>query len=188
MSILPITVFGDDILRKKAAPVTEIKDDIVEIVDNMFSTMINANGIGLAANQVGINRRIFVIDVSAVEGYEKFKPMVFINPKIVSKSDELESFEEGCLSIPELKANVIRPKGIEISFYDLNMKEHKMETDDLVARVIQHELDHLNGVLFIDYLDEETKKKIKKHLNKIKNRKVEVNYPITKSPNYLLYK
>lgn len=188
MSILPITVFGDDILRKKAAPITDINDDLILIVRNMFVTMHNANGIGLAANQVGVNRRVFIIDLSPVEGYEKFKPLTMINPKIVSKSDELEPYEEGCLSIPELKAEVIRPKGIEISFYDIDMKEHKIVVDDLVARVIQHELDHLNGILFIDHLDDETKKKIKKHLNKIKNRKLEVGYPITKSSNYIYYK
>lgn len=188
MSILPITVYGDNILRKKAAPITDINDDLIRIVNDMFITMTNANGIGLAANQVGVNRRVFVVDVSPVEGYEKFKPMVFINPKIVNKSDELEPYEEGCLSIPELKANVIRPKGIEISFFDLEMKEHKIEASDLVARVIQHELDHLNGILFIDYLDEETKKRIKRHLNKIKNRKLDVSYPISDSANYLMYK
>jgi peptide deformylase len=188
MSILPITVFGDNILRKKAAPVTEINDDLISIVRDMFVTMNNANGIGLAANQVGVNRRVFIVDVSPVEGYEKFKPMTLINPKIVSKSDELEPYEEGCLSIPELKSEVIRPKGIEISFFDLDMKENKIEVDDLVSRVIQHELDHLNGVLFVDHLDEETQKKIKKHLNKIKNRKLDVGYPITDSSNYIYYK
>ncbi len=188
MSILPITVFGDNILRKKAAPVTEINDDLISIVRDMFLTMNNANGIGLAANQVGVNRRIFIVDISPVEGYEKFKPMTLINPKIVSKSDELEPYEEGCLSIPELKAEVIRPKKIEILYFDLNMREHKLEVDDLAARVIQHELDHLNGILFVDYLDEETQKKIKKHLNKIKNRKLDVGYPITDSSNYIYYK
>lgn len=188
MSILPITVYGDSILRKKASPVKDIDDNLIKIIHNMFVTMHNASGIGLAANQVGVNRRVFIVDLSPVEGYENFKPLTMINPKIVSKSDLLSSYEEGCLSIPELKAEVIRPKAIEINYFDLNMKEHKIEAFDLFARVIQHELDHLNGVLFIDYLDEETQKKMKRHLNKIKNRKLEVNYPITDSSNYILYK
>jgi peptide deformylase len=188
MSILPITVYGDNILRKKAAPITDINDDLILIVNNMFKTMHNASGIGLAANQVGLNKRVFVIDVSPVEGYEKFRPMTLINPKIVSKSDEMVSFEEGCLSIPDLKYEVVRPKSVEVSFFDINMKEHKIETSNLVARVIQHELDHLNGILFIDYLNEETKRRIKKHLNKIKNRKLEVGYPISDSSNYVLNK
>ncbi len=188
MSILPITVYGDSILRKKASPVLEIDDTLISIIRNMFQTMHNANGIGLAANQIGLAKRVFIVDVSPVEGYEKIKPMTLLNPKIVSKSDDLDSYEEGCLSIPELKSEVIRPKGIEISFFDLDMKEYKMEVDDLIARVIQHELDHLNGVLFIDHLSEENKKKFKKHLNKIKNRKLDVGYPITESSTYTLYK
>jgi peptide deformylase len=148
--------------------------------------MHNANGIGLAANQIGLDKRIFIIDVSPVEGYEKFKPMTLINPKIVCTSDELEPFEEGCLSIPQLKSDVIRPKSIEISFFDVDMKENKIEVSDLVARVMQHELDHLNGILFIDHLSEESKIMFKKHLNRIKNRKLDVDYPISTTAKYKL--
>ncbi|MCA2004984.1 MAG: peptide deformylase [Ignavibacterium sp.] len=188
MSILPITVCGDKILRKKAARVTEIDDKLISIISDMFETMSNANGIGLAANQIGVNRQVFVVDISPVEGYEKYKPIVMINPKIISKSDETSSFEEGCLSIPDLRADIIRPKGIQISYFDTEMKEHTIEADDLLARVIQHEFDHLQGVLFIDYLDEEKKKIYKRHLDKIKKRKLEVQYPISQSSDYLLIK
>jgi peptide deformylase len=188
MSIIPITVCGDKILRKKTATVTEINDNIIGIISDMFETMRNANGIGLAANQVGFNKQIFVVDVSPIEGFENYKPLALINPKIISRSDETVAIEEGCLSIPELREEIIRPKGIYISFYDVNMKEHTIEADKILARVLQHEYDHIRGVLFIDYLDDDTKKKYKKHLAKIKNRSLEVDYPISSSTDYTLIK
>jgi peptide deformylase len=188
MSIVPITMCGDKILRKKAAKVSEIDDNIVGVISDMFDTMHNANGIGLAANQIGLNKQIFVVNISPVEGYEKYKPVAMINPRIISKSDETDSVEEGCLSIPELRAEVIRPKGIFVSFYDVNMKEHTVEAADLFARVIQHEYDHLQGVLFIDYFDDAMKKKYKKHLEKIRKRKLEIDYPISPSTDYMLIK
>ena len=188
MSIVPITVCGDKILRKKATKVNEIDDKIVGTISDMFDTMRNANGIGLAANQIGLNKQIFVVDISPVEGYEKYKPLALINPRIVSRSDTTNSIEEGCLSIPELREEVIRPNAINISFYDVNMKEHTIEADDLLARVMQHEFDHLRGVLFIDYLNDEMKKKYKKHLAKIKKRKLDIDYPISSSTDYMLIK
>ena len=188
MSIVPITMCGDKILRRKAAKVSEIDDNIVGIIADMFETMRNANGIGLAANQIGLNKQIFVVDISPVEGYEKYKPLALINPKIISRSDETNSIEEGCLSIPDLREDVIRPEGINISFFDVNMKQHTMEADNLLARVMQHEFDHLRGVLFIDYLDDEMKKKYKKHLAKIKKRKLDIDYPISSSTDYRLIK
>ena len=188
MSIIPITMCGDKILRKKTAMVTDIDDEIIGIIGDMFQTMRNANGIGLAANQVGLNKQIFVVDISPVEGYEKYKPIVMINPKIVSKSAETVSIEEGCLSIPELREEVIRPKSVFVSFNDVSMKEHTIEADELFARVIQHEYDHLQGVLFIDYFDEEKKKLYKKHLEKIKKRKLDIEYPISSSTDYMLIK
>ena len=188
MSIVPITMCGDKILRKKAAKVSEIDDSTVGIIADMFETMRNANGVGLAANQIGLNKQIFVVDVSPVEGFEKYKPIAMINPKIISKSDETISMEEGCLSIPELRTEVIRPKGVFISFFDVNMKEHTIEADELFARVIQHEYDHLQGVLFIDYFDDDMKKRYKKHLEKIRKRKLDIDYPISSSADYYLIK
>jgi peptide deformylase len=188
MAIIPITMCGDKILRKKASKVTDIDDDIIGAIADMFQTMRNANGIGLAANQVGLNKQIFVVDVSPIEGYEKYKPIAMINPRIVSKSDEKISIEEGCLSIPELREEVIRPKSVFVSFNDVHMKEHTIEADELFARVIQHEYDHLQGILFIDYFDDEKKKLYKKHLEKIKKRKLEIDYPISSSSDYLLIK
>jgi peptide deformylase len=186
MPLIPITVYGDKILWKKTSKVTNVDDNTIRIIADMFDTMRNANGVGLAANQIGLNKQIFVVDISPVEGYEKYKPIAMINPRIVSKSDETISMEEGCLSIPDLRAEVIRPKSIFVSFFDVNMKEHTIETDELFARVIQHEYDHLQGILFIDYLDDELKKRYKKHLEKIKKRKIDIDYPVSETSDYQL--
>ncbi len=184
MPILPITVCGDKILRKKVAKVSKVDNKIIKLIADMFETMHNANGIGLAANQVGANKQIFVVDISMVEGYENSKPITFINPKIINKSEETSVYEEGCLSIPDQRADVTRPKKISIEFQDLDLNKQIIEADELLARVIQHEYDHLQGILFTDLVDEGTKKRLKKPLNKIKNRKVEVAYPISSSADY----
>lgn len=184
MPILPITICGDKILRKKATKVSKIDNQIIKLIADMFETMRNANGIGLAANQVGANKQIFVIDISIAEGYEDAKPLALINPKIVNRSEETSIIEEGCLSIPEQRAEVIRPKKIIIEFQDTDLVTQTIEADDLLARVMQHEYDHLQGILFTDLVDEETKKRLKKSLNKIKKRKIEVDYPISESPDY----
>lgn len=179
MPILPITIYGDKILREKARQLEDVDIETIKEIKNMFATMRNANGIGLAANQVGINKAMFVVDVSPVEGYEKIKPIVLINPKIVLFSDEKIDMEEGCLSVPNLRAEVERPQMIKVVYFDTDMKEQTIEADELFSRVIQHEYDHLQGKFFTDRLDEIQKKKVKKELNKIRNRKVEVDYPIT---------
>lgn len=186
MSILPITIYGDKILRKKVDPVTQIDDKTIELIRFMFDTMRNANGIGLAANQVGINKSIFVVDISPVENYEKYKPITMINPRIVNKSDETSSFEEGCLSIPDIRAEVIRPKEITIKYQDINLEEQQIDADELYARVIQHEYDHLKGILFTDLISDELKKQFKKSLNKIQKRKIEIDYPISENTDYRL--
>ncbi|MFZ1517659.1 MAG: peptide deformylase [Ignavibacteriaceae bacterium] len=186
MAILPITVCGDKILRKKVARVSTINNEIIRLITDMFETMHNANGIGLAANQVGLNKQIFVVDISMVEGYEDSKPIALINPKIIAKSEELSVYEEGCLSIPDQHEEVKRPKKITIEFYDTDFNKHTIEADGLLARVMQHEFDHLQGILFTDLVDEETKKKLKKSLSKIKKRKIEVSYPISSSSDYQL--
>ncbi|MFZ2324007.1 MAG: peptide deformylase [Ignavibacteriaceae bacterium] len=184
MPIIPITVCGDKILRKKVAKVTKVDNQIIKLISDMFDTMHNANGIGLAANQVGANKQIFVIDISMVEDYEDTKPLALINPKIIAKSEETSVYEEGCLSIPDQHEEVVRPKKITIQYQDTDLNTHTIEADDLLARVMQHEYDHLQGILFTDLVDDETKKKLKKSLNNIKNRKVEVAYPISSSADY----
>jgi peptide deformylase len=179
MSVLPINVFGDNILRKKAKKLTDIDSEIIRLIKNMFDSMHNASGIGLAANQVGSDKSLFVIDLSAVEGYEKHKPIVMINPEIKVESEEKIYMEEGCLSIPTLRSDVERPKLIEIAYFDTDFKEHKIEADELFARVIQHEYDHLKGIMFIDRIDEDERKILKQDLIDIKNRNIDIDYPIT---------
>jgi peptide deformylase len=184
MPIMPITVCGDKILRKKVAKVKEVDNEVIKLITDMFETMHNAKGIGLAANQVGVNKQIFVVDISVMEGYENVKPIAFINPKIVERSEETSVYEEGCLSIPDQHEEVTRPKKIKIEYQDTDLKTQTLEADELLARVIQHEYDHLQGILFTDLVDDDTKKKLKKALTKIKKRKIEVDYPISSSADY----
>jgi len=186
MSILPVTIYGDKILRKKVDKVEDIDFKTIELIRNMFDTMRNSNGIGLAANQVGVNKALFVIDISVVEGFENYKPMAIINPEITFYSKEKIYMEEGCLSIPDLRYEIERPSKIEIKFFDSDMKEHTVEANDLLARVLQHEYDHLQGILFTDYFNDKAKKENKSILFKIKNRKVDVGYPISEDMDYQL--
>ncbi len=179
MSIIPITIYGDSILRKIVNPVKQIDDKIIAQVKSMFDTMRNANGIGLASNQIGIDNSIFVVDISPVEGCEDFKPVAMINPEIIDESDEIITMEEGCLSLPLLRADVDRPEKIRIKFLDVMENEQIVDADDLFARVIQHEYDHLIGKLIPDRVSPRTRKKMQSELQKIMNRDVDIDYPIT---------
>ncbi len=181
MASLPVTMCGDKILRKKTAKVTEVDNETIELIKNMFDTMRNAHGIGLAANQVGADRAIIIVDISLVEGFEEIKPIML---KITKYSDEKSVLEEGCLSIPDIREEVVRPKAITVTYKDTDLEEHTLEAESLLARVIQHEYDHLQGILFTDLVNDESKKRLKKPLSKIKRRKIEVEYPISDSVDY----
>ena len=184
MALLPITLIGDKILRRKAALVKEVDFKTIELIKDMFETMRNANGIGLAANQVGADKSIFIIDISVIEGHEEIKPIVFINPKITYRSENKVFIEEGCLSIPDIHAEVERSDAIKIDFLDTDLKSQTLEAKELLARVIQHEYDHLQGVLFTDLISDEMKKKLKRDLTKIKKRDIDFNYPVTEHADY----
>ena len=186
MSLLPITLYGDKILRKKTNKVVKIDNETIELVRDMFTTMRNANGIGLAANQVGADKAIFVVDISGVEDYESTKPMTIINPRIIERSEEKIKMEEGCLSIPDVRSEIERPKEIIITYQDVDLNEHTIKVGDVMARVMQHEYDHLQGILFTDYLTAEEKKKLKNQLDEIKNRKREIDYPVSDDVSYQL--
>lgn len=149
--ILPILVATDPFLRKKARLVEE-KDleEVRKIIPIMFNTMYDAPGIGLAAPQVGIGLRFFIMDL-AKEGDEK-EQYVILNPEILEESEECSEAKEGCLSVPEQFSEVIRPEKIKLRYMDLDGKQQEIEADDLLARCIQHETDHLDGILFIDHL------------------------------------
>lgn len=174
---LPITTYGMEILRRKAKPVKDIDGEIFELVNNMMYTLRNADGIGLAAPQVNKDVSVAVIDVSLIDEYKNYDPVILINPVILENHGEIV-LNEGCLSIPEVRGEVLRPEKILLNYFDLNMKEYKREFEGLPARVMQHEIDHLNGKLFVDYLNEEDLKKNKVLLKKIRNGKIETEYPL----------
>ena len=179
MAIIPITIYGDKILRQKAQTVKAVSDEIIEKIGDMFETMRNANGLGLAANQVGFRESIFVLDLKGVEGYEKFKPLVMINPQIILESEEKITLEEGCLSLPTLHAEVERSEQIKVRFLNTDEKEVEIEAAEIFARVILHENDHLLGKMIPDRVSEEIRKMLKKDLKHIMDREINIHYPIT---------
>jgi len=156
----------DPILRKKCEPLEKVDTDIKKLMDDMLETMYAAPGIGLAAVQVGILKRLVVIDIS--KGEEKKKPIFLINPQIMHQSKETSVYEEGCLSLPGQFAEIERPAECTIKYIDYNGKEKDLKADGLLATCIQHEVDHLNGILFIDYLSKLKKDMIIKKLVKQK--------------------
>ncbi|MGH2574728.1 MAG: peptide deformylase [Ignavibacteria bacterium] len=175
MKTLPIYTYGFDILRKKTKRIGKIDDKLIELVRNMFYTMHRANGIGLAAPQIGLDIALTVIDISKVEGEEKQKPIVLINPLLRDYHGE-NIMEEGCLSLPLLRAEVNRPENIYIEYQDIDLNKKNIELNGLMARVVQHEIDHLNGILFIDHLNKSQRKLLKERLDQIKNGEVDINY------------
>ncbi|MEN3037711.1 MAG: peptide deformylase [Candidatus Kryptonium sp.] len=175
--ILPIYLYGDPIFKKPAQKIKNIDDKFIETLKDMFETMEIADGIGLAATQVGIPYSFAVIDVSVYEEYKDFKRMVIINPEIIYTSGE-DVMEEGCLSIPGLRAEIIRPAKVVLRYQDIDLTMNEMECEGLLARVVQHEVDHLNGKFFIDYLSPIRLKTLKPKLSKIKKGEVKTHYPI----------
>ena len=150
MTIKPLIILPDPILRQVSKPIETIDGEVKKLADDMLETMYDAPGIGLAAIQIGVARRMLVLDVSK-DGEDK-KPLVFINPEIVASTDARSVYEEGCLSIPDYYAEVERPAGITVKHLDRDGKEQLTEADGLLATCLQHEIDHLNGVLFIDHI------------------------------------
>ena len=151
MAIRDIVLLGDPVLRERAAEVTEFDDELRRLVEDMYETMYHASGVGLAAPQIGISKRIFVIDVRDEED-EVGGRYALINPEIVEVSPETEKAPEGCLSIPGLEEIVERPWRVVLRARDPHGNDVEIDGDDLLARAMQHELDHLNGVLFLDHL------------------------------------
>lgn len=177
--ILPIYVYGAPILTQRTIEVTENTPELQQLIDDMIETMHGASGIGLAAPQVGRSERLFVVDLSPMEeeGAES-APMVFINPEIYEESEEDEEYEEGCLSIPDIREYVIRPEGIRLRYLDRHLKKHDIVADGMLARVIQHEFDHLDGVLFLDHISAFKRRLLKRRLKDMTKGKVEADYPL----------
>ena len=180
MSILPIYTFDQAVLRKKAKlvhPEKVDRDELKRFAEDMFHTMRSANGIGLAANQVGSLRRVLTVDVSEMEETKGIAPIAMVNP-IVETEEGGVVMEEGCLSIPEIRDEVERPEFIRVRYLDLDLKERVLQAEAILARVVQHEIDHLNGILFIDRISAEKRKLLRGRLNKIHRGEIEVMYPI----------
>lgn len=162
MAVFAIRKFGDPVLREKCAPVTKIDDSAKELVKNLADTMYDAEGVGLAASQIGVLKRVVVIDLAA---NNKKNLITLINPEIIKVSQEQETDEEGCLSVPCVKVNIERPKKIEVKAQSLRGEEKALKAEGLLARVIQHEMDHLDGLLIIDRASEKERKEALEILN-----------------------
>lgn len=183
MAVLPIVTYNDDVLRKEASPVKENSEELQKLIDDMFETMYNADGVGLAAPQIGRLLRIFVADADVYaededSDEEKHGPLTMINPSISFKSDETVTMDEGCLSIPEVTGPVSRPEKITVTFKDRDFNEQTLEVDGPLARVIQHEIDHLDGVLFIDHLSYFKRKLLSSKLTALAEGEKEIAYPV----------
>ncbi len=177
-NIFPILAYGVPSLTKKSTPI-EYKSDIQELISDMFATMYKAGGIGLAAPQIGKNIQLFIIDISHIKDHEEghlFYKSVFINPEIIEETGEEWEFTEGCLSLPGIMINVKRKPIVKIKYFDENWNQKEIEVDRMLARVIQHEYDHLKGILHIDYATDLKKKMLKKKVSEIRSGKANVNY------------
>src|SRR6056300_1246801 len=184
--ILPIIAYGDPVLKRKALPISESYEGLEQLIASMWETMYHAHGVGLAAPQIGKSIRLFVIDGSPFADDEDATPSdqlmlksfkkVFINAKMISEEGDDFSFTEGCLSIPDIREDVPRPSVIRLRYLDENFREHVEEFSGLAARIIQHEYDHIDGILFTDKLSPLKKRLIKGRLDKISRGMVESDY------------
>jgi len=192
MSVLPIYLYGSGVLKAKAKTVKEIDNSVVKLIYDMFETMEKSNGIGLAANQVGHLQRVIVIDIHDVEEKRDEeqpkhhikhtspglpKRVVMVNPEVLMEEGSLK-MEEGCLSIPEVRADVERAERMRVRFKDANFRTQELLADGLLARVMLHEIDHLDGMLFLDRISAAQRKPLKEQLGRIKKGEVETSYPV----------
>ncbi len=168
---LPILIHPDPRLRKLCAPVAEIDAGLERLIDDMFATMYAAPGIGLAAPQVGVDARLVVIDCANTEDGEAPDPMVLINPEVVAASEEQRTYNEGCLSVPDQYADVTRPAAVTVRFTDRTGADQRRDFAGLRATCVQHEIDHLNGKLFIDYLGPMRRQLITSKMRKLKRER-----------------
>ena len=177
--IYPITLYGDSVLREACENIVKGELDVINLSNDMFETMSKADGIGLAAPQIGISKRIFVVDGTTLEDEEmsSFKK-VFINPVVLGEDGEEWEFEEGCLSIPGVRGGVFRKSDILIRYFDENWNEIEESYSGMKARIIQHEYDHIEGKLFVDYFSPIKRKLIKNKLSEISKGKCDVGYKV----------
>jgi peptide deformylase len=180
MAILPIVLYNDPVLRAKAIAIESDSKKLQRLIDDMFETMYEASGVGLAAPQIGESIRLFVVDADVmVEDYPeapKYGPMVFINPEIMEQGETKVEFEEGCLSLPDLRERVSRPNQITVRFLDRSFVPQELPLNGWMSRVFQHELDHLDGVLFFDHLGSFKQRLLARRLAMIDAGEVEADY------------
>ena len=177
--ILPIVAFGTSVLKKKAKKVDKDYEGLSKLIDNMFETMHEASGVGLAAPQIGKSIRLFIVDASPFEDDNpelKGFQQVFLNPEIIEEEGDEWSFNEGCLSIPHIREDVSRKPKIRIRYQDEHFDTYEEEFEGIAARIIQHEYDHIEGVLFTDYLSPLKKRLLKRKLNDISKGNIRVDY------------
>lgn len=168
MAILPVLRFPDPQLRTVAKPIDVVDDKIKTLVNNMFDTMYDQHGVGLAATQVNVHKRVFVADCAGED--EDAQPLAFINPEIIAASEENSSYQEGCLSIPEIYADIERAKTITVKALDKDGNTFTMDCEGLLAVCVQHEIDHLDGKLFVDYLSAAKRNLIRDKMKKYEKR------------------
>ncbi|WP_188910026.1 peptide deformylase [Aureimonas endophytica] len=168
MAIRPLVILPDPLLRKASRPVERVDADLKRFADDMLETMYDAPGIGLAAVQVGELLRMLVIDVAGED--EEKRPQVFLNPEILARSDAMSTYEEGCLSIPDYYAEVERPAKVTVGYLGLDGATHELEAEGVLATCLQHEIDHLNGVLFIDHISKLKRDMVVKKFTKAAKR------------------
>ena len=184
--ILPILAYGNPVLKKKAKNISNDFIKLNEFIENMWETMNNANGVGLAAPQVGLSFRVFIVDTSPFADSESMNKdefelvssfkKVFINPVIINETGNKWDFNEGCLSIPEVRADVKRPETILIKYFDEDFNQHQQSFNGIIARVVQHEYDHIEGVLFTDKISPLKRKLLKSKLIDISKGKIKTDY------------
>lgn len=184
--IFPIVAYGDPVLRKKARDITQDYPNLKELIENMYETMYHAHGVGLAAPQIGLPIRLFVIDCEPFSNDEELSQeeqnflanfkKTFINAKVIEETGDEWAFNEGCLSIPDIREDVFRKEKVTLSFYDENFTQQTKTFEGLAARVIQHEYDHIEGILFTDKLSSLKKRLIQGKLTSISKGKIDIDY------------
>ncbi|HWQ26036.1 MAG TPA: peptide deformylase [Chlorobaculum sp.] len=177
--IVPINTYSDPVLALKAKPLKGVDAAVEELIGDMFESMRNASGIGLAAPQIGKSIRLIVLDLSCMESHADAKPMVVINPRVLSVKGR-NVMEEGCLSVPGVMGDVVRPSAITLHYRDEKFEEHTEEFSGMMARALQHEIDHLDGTLFVERMEKRDRKKIQKDLDAIAEGRVTAEYPLAR--------
>jgi peptide deformylase len=186
MAVVPVYNCYHPVLRKPTEKVEKVDEEIKQLIQNLFDTLYNIdNGVGLAANQIGVSKSVVVIDTSMNGREEGSGKIVLINPEIIDFSEDTDTVDEGCLSVPEFYESVTRPSRIKVKYYDENMEEHIEEHDEFLARVFQHEIDHLKGTLFIERISPLKKTLGRSKLNKIAKGKILPPYDMVQADGTL---